>query len=285
MRGGDLIGARAAGRVERAGDDECRGGHLAKAVVEWLHRALPGAAQARGETGGPVAKARGVEPGDPGRRHRGMAREDGFALPFGDEGLDAVALEAAGASLVRGGARGASGRVRDARGRALEHEPAHRTRVRDGESKGDPRARASSRGREPAQAANRSQDRREVVGGPLDAGPPRVAGLPDRPCPGRSTTTTRNRRRECRRVRAPARAAAGEAVEQQQRDAGPADADLPAQAVDLDSAHPGARAAATAAAASRWRIDVAGTVRPIAQDPDAGRADRVGQRRRACRPS
>ena len=74
--GGDVGGAGAAGRVERAGDDEGRGGHLAESIAERLHDALSGPAQAGGETGRAVAQPRGVKPGDraPVASRRGSRR-------------------------------------------------------------------------------------------------------------------------------------------------------------------------------------------------------------------
>ena len=63
--------------------------------------------------------------------------------------------------------------------------------MRDGEAQGDPGPErvAEDVGRSGREAA---EDRGEVVGRPLDAGPcAGRPGVPDRPCPGRSTTTSR----------------------------------------------------------------------------------------------
>ena len=137
---------------------------------ERLHGSLPGAAQARGETGGPVAQTR--------RRGAGRCRAGGIAAWLAKTGSRShSATKASMPSRSRRPARasssaarvGAGGRVGDARGRALEHEPAHRTRVRDGEAEGDPR---TERVAEDVRRRGRQslEDRREVVGGPLDAG-------------------------------------------------------------------------------------------------------------------
>ncbi len=120
---GDGLGARAAGRIEGAGDDEGRGADAGEPVVKRLHGALAGAPQARGEPGRTVAQAVGMKPGRRGRRHGGVAREDGLAFPFVDEGLDPVALEPGGTRLVGGDPGGPFGRVGDAGGRAFEDEP------------------------------------------------------------------------------------------------------------------------------------------------------------------
>ena len=99
--------------VEGAGDDERRGRDAGEAVVERLHRALAGAAEAGREAARVVAQAdralaRGARPG---RGRRGWRRPG--CAPSGDERLDAVALDAGGERLV-GGAAGRALRRRSA---------------------------------------------------------------------------------------------------------------------------------------------------------------------------
>ena len=146
----------------------------AEAVVERLHRALSGAAQARGETGRAVAQAIGVEPGAARGRHRGVAGEDRLALPFGDEGLDPVALEPRRRAPRRRRAGRRARPVGDPGGRALEDEPADRRSGARRPGGGRSGRRASSRGHGPAPPWTRRRIVAEVVGGSLDAGPARV---------------------------------------------------------------------------------------------------------------
>ena len=129
---------------------------VAEAVVERLHRALPGAAQARGEArrvgcagGSARRRARGPAAARRGSRRRARAptRRRTPSIPSRSSRR--------GACLVGGRAGGALGRIGDPGGRALEDEPARPTpgaRRRAAARSGRP---ASSRGRAPAPASRR----------------------------------------------------------------------------------------------------------------------------------
>ena len=181
---------------------------------------------------------------------------------------------------------------REARRRTFEDEASHDRRVRDGQPQRDPRA-------ERVAQDVRRREARPRSGSPR--GRPRCArrearagsdGVPDRPCPGRSTTTVAERPGEGRRVAAPARSAPGEPVEQEQRHAGPACPDLPAKAVDVD-AHRGADGGGDGGGRLAMELDVARAVRAEREDlhpgsrhgvgqggPDGARTDRPGTPRR-----
>ena len=124
-RGRDDLWPGAAGGIEGAGDDEGRSSDLAEAVVERRHRALAGAAQARGEAGRPIAQALRAEARGGRGGQASLAGEHGLAFPLVHERLDPVALEPVGEGVV-GGAAGAPlglgrrGPATDSRGRGGE---------------------------------------------------------------------------------------------------------------------------------------------------------------------
>ena len=185
------------------------------------------------------------------------------------------------ATRLVGGAPGAHDRpVGDARPTDSRGRAGGPTGVRDREPQRDPGAQRVPEDVRPALRPRASQDRGEVVGGPLDAGARRVGRDARAPVPGQVDDDDAEAPGERGRVRAPARPAAGEAVEQQQRDAGARAPDLPAEAVDDDAGHSRARAAGDGGGRLAVELHVAGAVRPVAQDPDAGPADRRRPARR-----
>ena len=97
------------------------------------------------------------------------------------------------------------------------------------------------------------------------------SGMPGPAVPGQVDDDDRGSVGERGRVRAPARSAAGEAVEEQQRRPRPAGPDLPAKAVDVDRGHAGRQGGGDRGRRLAMQLDVAGAVRPIAQDLDTRR--------------
>ena len=164
--GGHGLGAVRAGSSRAPAMTSVGARDLAEAIVERLHRALSGAAQARGR--GPpdrlasrisrmrAARAAAARPGSrrwaapPTRRRTRRSRR---------------ARSCAARRLVGGPPGVASRRVGDPGRRALEDEPVHDVGVRDGEPQRDPGAErvADHVGRRGVEA---TQDRGEVVGRP-----------------------------------------------------------------------------------------------------------------------
>ena len=136
----------------------------------------PGTAQAGGEPCRPVPSRSARSRARAGRRETGQAREDRFALPFVDEGLDPGPFETLGAGVV-GGPRAALGRVGDAGRWAFQDEAPDRradARPRTAARHGPERVAEHVRRRPP----HAIQDRREVVGGPLHPARPDREGCP-----------------------------------------------------------------------------------------------------------